>query len=111
LPIEPWWETNPATTPRFFALPRNGPAAIEPGLVYHFETGSAFFAALDSTLAVSDPRVARLQAEWLDAVLSGSRAHWKFVMFHHPVYPSHPSRDNPELRRAWAPSSTNTTWT
>ena len=28
---------------------------------------------------------------------------WKFVMFHHPVYPSHPSRDNPELRRAWVP--------
>ncbi|MGC1721877.1 MAG: metallophosphoesterase family protein [Isosphaeraceae bacterium] len=87
----------------FFALPRNGPAATEPGLVYHFETGSAFFAVLDSTLAVSDPRAARLQAEWLDAALSGSRAHWKFVMFHHPVYPSHPSRNNPELRRAWVP--------
>ena len=24
-------------------------------------------------------------------------------MFHHPVYPSHPSRENPELRRGWVP--------
>ncbi len=87
----------------FFALPRNGPAAIEPGLIYHFETGPAFFAVLDSTLAVSDPQAAQLQAEWLDAALSESRAHWKFVMFHHPVYPSHPTRDNPQLRRVWLP--------
>ena len=87
----------------FFALPRNGPATVDPGLVYHFETGGAFFAMLDSTLAVSDPRAARRQAEWLDAVLTKSRATWKFVMFHHPVYPSHPRRDNPELRHAWVP--------
>jgi acid phosphatase type 7 len=87
----------------FFALPRNGPATVEPGLVYYFETGSAFFAVLDSTLAVSDPTAARRQAQWLDALLTESRATWKFVMFHHPVYPSHPSRDNPELRLAWVP--------
>jgi acid phosphatase type 7 len=87
----------------YFALPRNGPATVEPGLVYHFETGSAIFAVLDSTLAVSDPEAARRQAEWLDAVLTGCRAPWKFVMFHHPAYPSHPSRDNPELRRVWVP--------
>ena len=50
-----------------------------------------------------DPEAVKLQAELLDAVLAESRASWKFVMFHHPVYPSHPSRDNPELRRAWVP--------
>ncbi len=87
----------------FFALPRNGPSSVEPGLVYHFEAGSAFFAVLDSTLAVTDPKAARLQAEWLDAALSESHAPWKFVMFHHPIYPSHPSRDNPGLGRAWVP--------
>jgi acid phosphatase type 7 len=87
----------------FFALPRNGPPGIEPGLVYQFETGTAFFAVLDSTLAVSDPPAAELQAQWLDAALSRTGARWKFVMFHHPAYPSHPSRDNPELRRAWVP--------
>jgi 3',5'-cyclic AMP phosphodiesterase CpdA len=87
----------------YFTLPRNGPASAEPGLVYHFETGGAFFAVLDSTLAVSDSRAARRQAEWLDSLLLASRATWKIVMFHHPVYPSHPSRDNPKLRQTWVP--------
>jgi hypothetical protein len=87
----------------FFALPRNGPAEIDSGLVYHFEAGGAFFAVLDSTLAVSDPALARRQAEWLDASLSRTRTHWKLVMFHHPVYPSHPGRDNPALQEYWVP--------
>ena len=87
----------------FFPLPRNGPSGIEPGLVYKFEAGGAFFAILDSTLAVSDSRQAQKQAEWLDAALAETHAAWKLVMFHHPVYPSHASRDNPELRRFLVP--------
>jgi hypothetical protein len=86
-----------------FALPTNGPNGIAPGLVYAFEYAGALFAVLDSTLAVSDARLAQLQADWLDATLAHSRARWKFVMFHHPVYVSHTSRDNPELRDAWMP--------
>ena len=87
----------------FFTLPRNGPAGIAPGLVYQFEVGPAFIAVLDSTLAVSDPREARRQADWLDAALAQTRAGWKLVMFHHPVYPSHPWRDTPVLRDHWVP--------
>jgi hypothetical protein len=87
----------------FFPLPPNGPPGIEPGLVYKFEVGSAFFAILDSTLAVSDSRQAKKEAKWLDEALSETHATWKFVMFHHPVYPSHPSRDNPELRHLVVP--------
>ncbi|MGC8644257.1 MAG: metallophosphoesterase [Isosphaeraceae bacterium] len=87
----------------FFNLPRNGPDGIDPGLVYHFESGSAFVAVLDSTLAVSDPNAARLQAEWLDRALTRTRATWKLVMFHHPVYPSHPWRDAPAMREFWVP--------
>ncbi|QEH37185.1 Calcineurin-like phosphoesterase [Aquisphaera giovannonii] len=86
-----------------FALPRNGPAGIDPGLVYHFEAGNAFIAVLDSTLAVSDPASAELQARWLDEALARTRAGWKIVMFHHPVYPSHPWRDSPNLRERWVP--------
>jgi hypothetical protein len=87
----------------FFALPPNGPPGIEPGLVYHFESGSAFFAVLDSTLAVSNPGKAVLQAEWLDRALGQTRARWKFVMFHHPVYASHPHRESPSLHDHWVP--------
>ncbi len=87
----------------YLALPTNGPAGIDTGLVYHFETGTAFFAVLDSTLAVSDRRAAQVQALWLDDALSRTSARWKFVMFHHPTYPSHPTRDEPAMRRYWVP--------
>jgi hypothetical protein len=87
----------------FFELPHNGPEGIDPGLVYHFQCGDALFAVLDSTLAVSDPRLAQRQADWLDAALERTRATWKVVIFHHPVYPSHPWRDTPVLRAYWVP--------
>lgn len=96
-------EMGPRLYQSFFALPPNGPAGVAPGLVYHFEVGSVFIAALDSTLAVSDAREARRQAGWLDDALSHTRAEWKLVMFHHPVYPSHPWRDTPTLRDHWVP--------
>jgi hypothetical protein len=76
---------------------------VDPGLVYHFDCGDAFFAVLDSTLAVYDSGAAQRQALWLDTVLTQTSASWKFVMFHHPVYPSHPWRDTPMLREAWVP--------
>ncbi len=87
----------------FFEMPCNGPKGIDPGLVYQFECGGACVAVLDSTLAVCDPIQARRQAEWLDETLKASKASWKFVLFHHPVYPSHPSRDTPALREQWVP--------
>ncbi len=86
-----------------FALPSNGPPGIDAGLVYSFEAGDAFFAVLDSTLAVWDPAMARRQAEWLDRSLARTRARWKIAVFHHPVYPSHPWRDMPALREHWVP--------
>ena len=51
----------------------------------------------------STPAMARTQAEWLDAALGRTRAAWKFVMFHHPVYASHPTRESPALRRGLGP--------
>jgi acid phosphatase type 7 len=84
-----------------FDLPKNGPPGIDPNLVYAFEYSDAFVAVLDSNLAIYDSRLARLQADWLDQALAKSRATWKFVTFHHPVYASHVSRENPELAAAW----------
>ncbi len=84
-----------------FELPRNGPPGIDPNLVYSFEYSDAFVAVLDSNLAIYDSRLARVQAEWLDEALTKTRATWKFVTFHHPVYASHVSRENPALGAAW----------
>lgn len=87
----------------FFDLPANGPEGLDPGLVYSFEYANAFVAVLDSTPATVDAGLARRQAEWLDRALSRTAATWKFVMFHHPVYASHPTREYPSLREAWVP--------
>jgi hypothetical protein len=84
-----------------FELPRNGPRGMDGDLVYHFECGDAFFAVLDSTAATCSAELARRQAEWLDIALEQTNATWKFVIFHHPVYPSHPWRDTPALREHW----------
>ncbi len=109
LPVMPcagnheYLDRGPRLFRSFFTLPDNGPEGIDPGLVYSFEYGNAFFAILDSTLAVSDPRLARRQADWLDQALSQTRCSWKLVMFHHPVYPSHAWRDTPHLAEHWVP--------
>lgn len=82
---------------RQFALPRNGPAGIEPERTYAFEYANALFVVLDSNL---DPQS---QTNWLEQKLSQTRAVWKFVAYHHPAYSSGGNRDNPELRAAWTP--------
>jgi acid phosphatase type 7 len=86
-----------------FDLPKNGPPEVDPNLVYSFEYSDAFVAVLDSNLGIYDSHLARVQAEWLDRALARTKATWKFVTFHHPVYASHVSRENPELGAAWGP--------
>ncbi|WP_435010684.1 fibronectin type III domain-containing protein [Tundrisphaera lichenicola] len=86
-----------------FDLPANGPAGIDPNLVYSFEYSDAFVAVLDSNLGLYDSRLAKAQTDWLDEALTRTRATWKFVTFHHPVYASHPTRENPPIGEAWGP--------
>lgn len=86
-----------------FDLPRNGPPEVPSNLTYSFEYGDVFVAVLDSNLAIYDAGAAEAQGRWLDRTLGATRATWKFVTFHHPIYASHPSRSNPQLGRAWVP--------
>jgi len=51
---------------------------------YSFDAGDAHFLCLDSNLYV-DPTDASIQA-WIDRDLSGTDAHWKFVVYHHPAF-------------------------
>jgi 3',5'-cyclic AMP phosphodiesterase CpdA len=79
----------------FFQLPANGPRGLDRGHAYHFEYGDALMVNLDSNL---DPAT---QTQWLDETLGRSKARWKLVSFHHPLYPSHPKRSNDHLLQAW----------
>ena len=96
-------DVGPRLYRAFFELPPNGPAGLARDLVYHFEAGDACFAVLDSTLAAYDASAAARQADWLDETLKHTRTSWKFVMLHHPIYPSHPWRDVPALRERFVP--------
>ncbi len=96
-------DKGPEIYRKTFDLPKNGPGGIDPNLVYRFEYADAFVAVLDSNLAIYNAEAAQSQAAWLDRALGATKATWKFVAFHHPVYASHPSRENPQLGRAWGP--------
>lgn len=63
-----------------FALPKNGPEALEPERAFSFEYGNALFIALDVTDSIE------AQTPWLDETLARSDAKWKFVYFHFPPY-------------------------
>jgi acid phosphatase type 7 len=81
----------------FFNLPTNGPAAVAPERAYAFDYGNALFVVLDSNLKPE------LQTEWLEKQLADTRAKWKFVIYHHPMYSSAPKRDNKAVRESWGP--------
>ena len=87
----------------FFELPRNGPTGSIP--TWFITSSAATPASRCSTARWPSATRARRrrQADWLDATLEQTKASWKFVMFHHPVYPSHPWRDMPALREHWVP--------
>lgn len=83
-----------------FALPGNGTPQLDPGRTYHVRYQDLLLVVLDSNYDLIDPDT---QTEWLDRVLGESDARWKTVIYHHPLYASHPSRDNFPLREAWLP--------
>ena len=83
-----------------FALPDNGSNTLEPGRTYHVTYQDLLVVVMDSNYDLIDPQT---QTEWLDRVLEESEARWKTVIYHHPLYASHPERDNAPLRHAWLP--------
>lgn len=77
----------------------------EPARYYQFSYGGyADFFALDSTAnSGSDATAAGPQTAWLEKALSSSRAPWKIVYMHHPLYTAGPNHE-PSLDRLphWA---------
>jgi acid phosphatase type 7 len=80
---------------RLLALPENGPVTVPPEHGYALRYSNALFLILDSNLPPEK------QTAWIEQQLSSTDAVWKFLVFHHPLYSSHPRRDNVELRAIW----------
>jgi hypothetical protein len=88
---------HPAMYLSLFRLLENGPSSIAPERAYAFEYGNALFVILDTNVPLAT------QTAWLERTLKASRAHWKFVSYHHPAYPSSRREINPEFQRQWLP--------
>ena len=68
-----------------------------PAMRYAFTAGPVQFFAIDTNL------VTRSELDWLDAELGRSKARWKIVYGHHPVYSDGLYRDDPALRDSLMP--------
>jgi hypothetical protein len=64
-----------------------------PAAYYTFTAGPVQFFALDTQSVAA----AQKQREWLDRELSNSRARWKIVYGHHPIYSDGNYEDRPDL--------------
>ncbi len=80
---------------REFALAGVGPSG--PGHCRAFDFGPVLVVVLDSA---ADQTLAA-QATWLAARLDESRAPWKVVAFHHPVWPPRSRYAGSDTRDAW----------
>jgi hypothetical protein len=74
-----------------------------PAAYYTFTAGPVQFFALD-TQSVSQ---AKKQREWLDRELTASRARWKVVYGHHPIYSDGNYEDRPDLIESLLPILAN----
>lgn len=79
-----------------FTLPKNGPKGCEE-TAYRIEYQGACIVSLDSN------RNLELQAAWFEAQMRSTKARWKIVTMHHPVFSTAKSRDNPKLRNLLQP--------
>jgi len=88
--------------PAQFSVPGDGPEALA-ATVYTVLFQGVRYLVLDSTAAVHDENMARLQADWMQAVLADDDALWTVALFHHPVFSVSHGHASPNLDRHWRP--------
>ena len=79
-----------------FTLPENGPEGLEE-TAYYIDYQGVRIVGLNSNRSID------AQAPWLDQVLENNPHQWAILTFHHPVFSSSGTRDNPQLRNLWKP--------
>jgi hypothetical protein len=86
---------------RQFALPSNGAPGLE-ATTYFTDFQGVRFIVLDGTSGINN-KTAEAQARWLDHVLASSKARWKVVLYHQPIFPCRKHGDAEPLKLAWKP--------
>lgn len=85
-----------------FGAASNGPEQLR-DTVYFTDYQGVRFIVLNSTEALENEAMAKLQAQWLEQVLSNNPQRWTVVSYHHPMFSVSQGRDNPLLRQYWQP--------
>lgn len=85
-----------------FGAASNGPEPLR-DTVYFTDYQGVRFIVLNSTEALENEAMAKLQAQWLEKVLSQNPQRWTVVSYHHPMFSVSQGRDNPRLRQYWQP--------
>ncbi|MEU6645837.1 metallophosphoesterase [Saccharomonospora sp. NPDC046836] len=86
-----------------FPYPDNGPGNAElKQTVYYLDYQGVRFIALDSNYQ-SNATLMAAQTQWLERVLADNPNKWTVVTFHHPVYSTTGTRNNPNVRAQWGP--------
>ncbi|TDB94265.1 metallophosphoesterase family protein [Micromonospora fluostatini] len=86
-----------------FPYPDNGPGNPElKQTVYYTDYQGVRFIGLD-TNHQSNSTLMAAQTAWLEGVLKENPNKWTVVTFHHPVYSTTGSRNNPNVRNQWGP--------
>ncbi|MFB7269455.1 fibronectin type III domain-containing protein [Streptomyces sp. NPDC056244] len=86
-----------------FPYPDNGPgdAALKQ-TAYSVDYQGVRFIALDSNVQ-SNAALMASQTAWLEGLLKNNPNKWTTVTFHHPVYSTTGTRNNPAVRDQWGP--------
>ncbi|WP_211266944.1 metallophosphoesterase family protein [Nonomuraea candida] len=86
-----------------FPYPDNGPGNPElKQTVYTLDYQGVRFIGLD-TNHQSNATLMAAQTAWLEGLLKDNPNKWTVVTFHHPVYSTTGTRNNPNVRAQWAP--------
>ncbi|WP_258534335.1 metallophosphoesterase family protein [Streptomyces sp. PT12] len=86
-----------------FPYPDNGPGNAETQqTAYTVDYQGVRFIGLDSNLQ-NNTEVMAAQTEWLEGLLRDNPNKWTVVTFHHPVYSTTGTRNNPNVRAQWGP--------
>ncbi|SEF88598.1 3',5'-cyclic AMP phosphodiesterase CpdA [Nonomuraea solani] len=86
-----------------FPYPDNGPGNAElKQTAYTLDYQGVRFIGLD-TNHQSNATLMAAQTSWLEGLLKDNPNKWTVVTFHHPVYSTTGTRNNPNVRTQWAP--------
>lgn len=86
-----------------FPYPDNGPGNEElKQTSYYLDYQGVRFIGLDSNHQ-SNATLMAAQTAWLEQVLRSNPHKWTVVTFHHPVYSTTGTRNNPNVRAQWGP--------